>query len=420
MTEALFGILGLLAGGAVAWFFRKAREAEALGRERQERATLEVRLAEAQKNLAEQRSLLEAAQARLEDAFKAMAGEALKSNNEAFLQLAEQTLKGHLAEATGDIELRRKAVEDLVAPLRQALQGYHEKADTLERERQQAYGGLTNLMQTVALAHEKLKQETGNLVSALRQPNVRGRWGELTLRRVVELAGLTEHCDFTEQETRDAEEGALRPDLVVHLPGRREIVVDAKTVLSAYLDAHEAANEEAREAALARHAAHLRERVRNLSSKRYWERFGRSADFVVLFIPGEPFLSAAVQRDPALLDDAMADRVVLATPSTLVALMKAVAYGWRQEQLAEKAQEIAEHGKRFFEAVSVWVGHLQKLRRAVWDTVVSFDEAQGSLERNVLPKAREMKKLGVSSDREVPSIEAVERVPRAVEDLPRE
>ncbi|HLF92835.1 MAG TPA: DNA recombination protein RmuC [Planctomycetota bacterium] len=397
MTEALIALLGAAAGFAVAWFIQKSRLVAV-------RVRLETQLEQAQKDAAG-----------LENAFKAAAGDALRSNNEAFLSLAQQALEKHLAQATGDIELRKKAVEDLVKPIQDGLKLYHEKADTLERERQKAYGELSQQLVSVAQTQEKLKLETGNLVSALRQPNVRGRWGELTLRRVVELAGLSEHCDFTEQQTVEGEDGALRPDLLVHLPNKRDIVIDSKAVLIAYLEAQEAQTDDARAAALQRHAVHLRERSKLLSGKRYWDKFGQSADFVVLFIPGEPFLAAAVQIDPGMIEESLANRVVIATPTTLVALLKAVAYGWRQEQMAEGAREVADLGKKLLDAVAVWATHLKRLRGAIFDMVQTFNNAQGSLEQNVLPKARRMKELGVQGEKEVPLIEPVNEVPRAVE-----
>jgi len=399
---------GAVAGFAIAWLWRAAREAAT-------RARLETQLQESDRRLAEQRALLEDARQRLEAAFKATAGEALKSSNEEFLRLAEQTLKGVVAQASGDLDARKKAVEDLLKPVQDSLKLYHEKADALERERQQAYGGLSEMLRTLSGTQERLKLETGNLVAALRQPNVRGRWGELTLRRVVELAGLVSHCDFSEQKTVDGEDGAQRPDLIVHLPNRRDIVVDAKAVLSAYLEAMEAAGDDARQAAYARHAIHLRERVTALSKKKYWSSFSDSAEFVVLFVPGEPFLAAAVQHDPHLIEEALANKVVVATPTTLVALLKAVAYGWQQEKMAQNAQEVADLGKKLFEGVAVWTGHLQKLRDSVFNTVEHFNNAQASLERYVLPRARKMKELGVGSDKEVAELKPVDKLLRSVE-----
>ncbi|HLY74746.1 MAG TPA: DNA recombination protein RmuC [Planctomycetota bacterium] len=413
MIEAGYAVAGALAGFAIAWFFRKSREIP-------ERVRLETQLAETSKSLEGQKRLLDESQDKLENAFKALAADALKSSNESFLKLAQETLEKHISQASGDLDARRKAVEDLVKPIGDQLKAYQEKAEALERERQTAYGGLTSLLTTMSATHEKLKLETGALVSALRRPNVRGQWGEFTLRRVVELAGMTEHCDFNVQETQSAtaEEKLQRPDLVVHLPSRRDIVVDSKAVGDAYFEALEAPTEELRKAALARHAGHLREQMRGLSGKRYWERFGRSADFVVLFIPAEPILDAAVQVDPGLIEDAMLNKVVIATPATLVALLKAVAYGWRQERMAENSAKVADEGKKLLDAINVWAGHFLKLRGAVFDVVQHFNAVQGSVERNVLPKARTMKELGVQTLKDIPTIEPVSEVPRAAE-LPK-
>jgi DNA recombination protein RmuC len=403
MIEALCAVAGLVVGAAVAWLYRGARVAR-----------LEVQLEEARKSLDEQRRLLDDAQAKLEDAFKAMAAEALRGNSAEFLRLAEQTLKGTVAQASGDLELRRKAVEDLVKPIHEALQQYREKADALEKERQQAYGGLSSLLTTLSATQEKLKLETTNLVSALRQPNVRGRWGELTLRRVVELAGLSEHCDFSEQKTLEGEEGALRPDLIVHLPSQRHVVVDAKAVLSAYLEAQEAPDEEARRTALRRHAAHLRERVDALSRKDYAKSLKDSMEFVVLFVPGEPFLAAAVQQEPELVEEALKRRIMIATPTTLVALLKAVHMGWQQERMTRNAQEVAKLGAGLFEGVAIWAGHLRRLGESITGSVEHFNKAQVSLER-VLDKAQKMRELGVESGKELPEIKPVEKLLRAAE-----
>lgn len=404
MIEALCAAGGLLVGAAIAWLYRKTREVR-----------LEVQLEEARRGLAEQKRLLDDAQAKLEDAFKAMAGEALRGNNAEFLRLAEQSLKGYVAQASGDLELRKKAVEDLIKPIHESLKQYQEKADALERERQQAYGGLSSLLQGLTATQEKLKLETTNLVAALRQPNVRGRWGELTLRRVVELAGLSEHCDFTEQQTVEGEEGQLRPDMIVHLPNHRDIVIDAKAVLVAYLEAQEAATEDLRKAALERHAAHLRERIKTLSRKEYWKSLGDSAEFVVLFVPGEPFLAAAVQHDPQLIEEALEKKIVVATPSTLVALLKAVAFGWQQERMTQNAQEVAKLGAKLFEGVAIWAGHLRRLGETLSSGVDHYNLAQSSLEKYVLPSARKMKDLGVDSAKEIPELKAVDKLLRPVE-----
>lgn len=410
-AEAVWAAGGALAGFAIAWFLRKSREVP-------ERVRLETQLAEARKSLEDQKRLLDESQQKLENAFKALAADALKSSNESFLKLAQETLQKHVSQASGDLDARRKAVEDLVKPIADQLKQYQEKSDAMERERQTAYGGLTNLLTSVAQTQEKLKLETGSLVSALRRPNVRGQWGEFTLRRVVELAGMTEHCDFHVQETASDEAGVQRPDLVVRLPNKRDIVVDSKAVAEGYFEALEAATDDLRRACLLKHATHLREQMRALSGKKYWEKFARSADFVVLFVPAEPILDAAVQADPALIEDAMLQKVVIATPATLVALLKAVAYGWRQEKMAENSAKVADEGKKLLDAINVWAGHFLKLRGAVFDVVQHFNAVQGSVERNVLPKARSMKELGVQTLKDIPTIEPVSEVPRAAE-LPK-
>jgi DNA recombination protein RmuC len=386
MTLALAALASLAVGFAAAWLLRT----RALAAERAERIRVETRLDETLRG-----------QERLQDTFKALAGDVLRSNSDAFLQLAEQKLQVHV----GDVEHRKKAVEELVKPIQDSLKVYQEKADLLERERLKAYGDLSQQLQGVAAASEKLKLETGNLASALRQPYARGKWGELTLRRVVELSGLSSYCDFTEQRAVEGEEGVQRPDLVVHLPNRRQVVIDAKAVLTGYLDAMEATTDEARAKALKAHAVNLRDRVLTLSSKRYWAPFENSAEFVVLFVPGEAFLAAGIQNDPGLLEEAFAKRVVIATPTTLFALLKAVAYGWRQEQMAQNAREVADLGKKLYEAVEVWSRHLSKLRGAIFDTVEQFNAAQASLQTTVLPKARQMKDLGLQSDKELAAIE---------------
>lgn len=410
MIEAVVGVAAFAAGFAIAWLLRRSREIP-------DRVRLETQLAEARKSLEEQKKLLEESQAKLETAFKALAADALKSSNESFLRLAQETLQKHVTQASGDLDARKKAVEDLIKPIADQLKQYQEKADLMEKERQTAYGGLTTMLATVSQTQEKLKQETGALVSALRRPNVRGQWGEFTLRRVVELAGMTEHCDFNTQETVSGEDLLQRPDLVVKLPGRRDIVIDSKAVADAYFEAMEASTDELRKVALAKHAAHLRERMRGLSSKKYWEGF-KSVDFVVLFVPAEPILDAAVQADPALIDDAMTNKVVITTPATLVALLKAVAWGWRQEKLAENAIKVADEGKKLLDALNVWAGHFLKLRGAVFDVVQHFNAVQGSVERNVLPKAHRMKELGVTTLKDIPTIEPVMETPRPAE-LPK-
>jgi DNA recombination protein RmuC len=410
MIEAVVGVAAFASGFAIAWLLRRSREIP-------DKVRLETQLSESRRALDEQKKLLEESQGKLETAFKALAADALKSSNESFLRLAQETLQKHISQASGDLDARKKAVEDLIKPIADQLKVYQEKADLMEKERQTAYGGLTTLLTSVSATQEKLKQETGALVSALRRPNVRGQWGEFTLRRVVELAGMTEHCDFNVQESHagTGEDKLQRPDLVVHLPNRRDIVIDSKAVADGYFEAMEAQTDELRRAALLKHASHLREQMKSLSSRKYWDRFAQSADFVVLFVPAEPILDAAAQVDPALIEDAMLNKVVIATPTTLVALLKAVAYGWRQEKLAENAAKVAEEGKKLLDGINIWAGLFLKLRDSIFNVVQNFNAVQGSVERSVLPRAHKMKELGITTLKDIPTIDPVLEAPRPVE-----
>lgn len=378
----------------------------------QARVAAETRLAETTTQLADQKALLDQARVELVQAFQALSGEALKQNNEAFLKLAAVSFEALQAKAEGELAQRQQAIDSLVRPLQESLQRYDEQIRLLEQSRQSAYGGLDQHLKALAESHQRLQQETGNLVKALRAPTVRGQWGEITLRRVAELAGMVDHCDFIEQASVTGEEGRLRPDMVVQLPGGRQIVVDAKTVLAAYLDAHEASDDTQRLQALRRHAEQVRSRMDELSLKAYWTQFERAPEFVVLFLPGEQFLGAALDQDPRLIEEGFARGVVLATPATLIALLRAVAYGWRQEQLAAHAEEAGKLGKDLYERMAVLAEHINDVGQALGKSVSAYNRAVGSLETRILPAARRFKELGVSSDKEIPVLEPAELVPR--------
>jgi DNA recombination protein RmuC len=307
---------------------------------------------------------------------------------------------------------RQQAIDGLVKPLQDSLHRYEEQIRQLEQSRQSAYGGLDQHLKLLAESHQRLQQETGNLVKALRAPAVRGRWGEITLKRVVELAGMVDHCDFIEQESASTEDSRVRPDMIVQLPGGRQIIVDAKTVLSAYLDAHEAQDEAHRNEALRRHAEQVRSRMDELSLKAYWSQFERAPEFVVLFLPGEQFLGAALDQDPRLIEEGFARRVVLATPATLIALLRAVAYGWQQNQLNAHAEEAGRLGKDLFDRMAVLAEHLNDVGQALGKSVSAYNRAVGSLETRILPAARRFKELGVSSDKDIPLLEPAELFPR--------
>jgi DNA recombination protein RmuC len=364
--------------------------------------------------LAEEKKLLQEARDRLGDAFKALADEALKSNNQAFLDLATQALQTVRAESIGDLELRREAIKALVDPLAESLGKYEGQVQSLERSRREAYGDLKGLLDTVRTAQENLQRETSELVTALRRPSVRSRWGELTLRRVAELTGMVEHCDFYEQPTISGEDARFRPDMAVRMPRELFVPVDSKVPLDAYLDAVAASTDDERKRHLLRHAKHVRDHVEQLSSKAYWDQFEKAPEFTVLFLPGEPFFSAAAEYDPALIDDAIQNRVLISTPVTLVALLKAVAYGWRQEDIAKNAREISDMGKQVYERVAVFWGHLDSLRAALANAVDAFNRAAGSLESRLLPSVRRFKDLGVTVADEITELEQIDRSPRSI------
>ena len=383
-----------------------------LAEAQQARAAAEARIEGVTKQLADQKSLLDQARQELLHSFQGLSGEALKQNNEAFLKLASVSFEALHAKADGALQQRQEAIDGLVRPLQESLQRYDEHMRLLEQSRQSAYGGLDQHLKSLAESHQRLQQETGNLVKALRAPAVRGQWGEITLKRVAELAGMVEHCDFAEQQSVTAEDGRFRPDMVVQLPGGRRIIVDAKTVLSAYLDAHDARDDAQRAEALRRHAEQVRKRMDELSLKAYWSQFDRAPEFVVLFLPGEQFLGAALDQDPRLIEEGFARGVVLATPATLVALLRAVAYGWRQERLNAHAEEAGRLGKDLYERMAVLAEHFNDVGHALSKSVSAYNRAVGSLETRILPAARRFKELGVSSDKEIPLLEPAELVPR--------
>jgi DNA recombination protein RmuC len=375
-------------------------------------AAAEARLDAARASLDEQHRLLDEAKARLTEAFQSLAAETLRVSSEDFLRLADQRFKALSQAAEGDLEARRTAIATLVQPLQQSLEAYQRESRELEEKRQREIGSVGRQLSMMAEAQTALTRETANLVHALRAPQVRGRWGEIALRKTAELAGMTRHCDFVEQESVATDGGRLRPDMIVRLPGRREIVVDAKVALNAYLDALEAPTPELREAALVRHTQQVRSHVKRLAAKEYWSQFPQAPDFVVLFIPGETFYAAAAERDPDLLQDALANQVLVATPTTFVGLLLTAAYGWRQEQVAENAQRISELGRQVHERIGTMIEHLAKVGEALEVSVKAYNRAVASLEARVLPATRRFTELGAGSAKEVPRLEAVDQVPR--------
>jgi DNA recombination protein RmuC len=442
MELGISGGIGLLFGCLLAWLALRSRAATLQARlsltEKElagEKAEL-ARLLQDQRQLVEGRARLESAleserktinekielltktgdraAADLQNAFKALAADALKSNNSSFLQIAEERLKRFQSEARGDLDARQQAVADLVTPVRESLSKVDAQIQQMEIARGEAYGDLRAQVQSLISTQKELQSETGNLVRALRTPNVRGRWGEIQLRRVVEIAGMLPYCDFAEQETITGESGRLRPDLVVSLPGGKHVVVDAKTPLQAFLDAFETNDEETRRTCLANHARQVRDHINTLSGKKYWEQFESTPEFVVMFLPGETFFSAALEQDTGLIEHGVLNRVIPASPTTLIALLKAINYGWNQEKLAGNAQEISALGKELHDRLRKLAGHITGVGTNLDRAVEAYNQAVGSLENRVLVSARKFSELGASVAEDIPELEPIETTARAL------
>jgi len=408
LAAAAGGVLGCALGVLAALLWRAKRE-QAL---RVELELLRVRVKTEESVSAERELALARAREQMQGVFGALARESLQSNSEVFLQLARERLLRQQLDASSALKERETAIESMVRPIREALAKSEAQIQSIERDRIDAFAAIKTQMETLASGQSLLSRETRNLVTALRRPDVRGQWGEITLRRLVELSGMSAHVDFTEQPHRPTESGAIRPDMIVHMPERRDIVVDVKTPLDAYLAAVEAQSEEERGAQLRRHAQLVGARVRELASKQYWSQFEQSPDFVVLFLPGDQFLSAALQENPGLIDESLRQNVMLATPTSLVALLKAVAYGWKQAILADNAIEIRRLGEELYKRLAVFGEHLGRLGKSLGSSVESFNKAVGSLEQQVLPAARRFPELGLRVNRELEPIESIDTLAR--------
>lgn len=449
-TEILIGIVVLLLGGtlgaALAWLLLKTKAGAVTAAEV---ATLKERLAGKENELqqlhaAQQREVADHKQSRTENAqlqadlqgerraaqerissfnkateelaerFKALSRDALKDNNQSFLQLAQATLEKFQENAKGDLEFRQKAIDQLVRPLKESLEKVDGKIGEIEKERAGAYSELRQQVKALATSQLQLQAETGNLVKALRTPHIRGRWGEIQLRRVVEMAGMLQYCDFVEQETVVTEDGRIRPDLIVRLPGNRTIVVDAKVPFDAFYESISTTDEDIRSARLKDHARLVRVHIGALSKKSYWESVQPTPEFVLLFLPGETFYSAALENDPKLIEDGVGQNVIIATPTTLIALLKAVSYGWRQEQMAENAKEVSELGKTLYDRLRVFTNHFANIGKGIERALDSYNLGVGSFEGRVLRTARKFKERGALSGEDIEILEPIDKAIRSL------
>ena len=377
-------------------------------------SSLETRLEEERKSAQEKLESFKQATQELSDRFKALSAEALRANNQSFLELAQATLAKHQETARSDLESRQKAIDQVIKPLKESLDKVDGKIGEMEKTRAGAYEGLREQVKALATSQLQLQAETGNLVKALRTPHVRGRWGEIQLRRVVEMAGMLQYCDFVEQETVATEDSRIRPDLIVRLPGNRTIVVDAKVPFDAFYESISTTDDEIRSARLKDHARLVRTHIGSLSKRSYWETVQPTPEFVLLFLPGETFYSAALENDPKLIEDGVNQNVIIATPTTLIALLKAVSYGWRQEQMAANAQEVSKLGKDLYDRLRTFTNYFAEIGRGLDRALESYNKGVGSFEARVLVTARKFKERGAIAGEEIEMLEPIDKAARAL------
>ena len=447
MPEIIYAVVGAAAGAVIAWLLATARARSAsaaavaeartkakmaqdavaelesqiaplrkeLDAERDKGTVARVQLEAERKNVEEQKALLNEAKQKLTDTFKALSDDILKSNSPALIEMLKKSLETVIETAKGDLKTRQESIKGLVQPVHDTLKRYEAQIKSLEGKRQEAYGSLKEQISNLAKTEKELRKETGNLVSALRNPQTRGKWGEVTLKRVVELSGLCEHYDYNTQSSVTTREGRIRPDMVVDLPGNLQIVIDAKVPLDAYLSAMDETDLEKKGQFLVKHARHLREHVKTLSGKEYWNQFDKAPEFVVMFLPYESFFSAAVECDPALIEVALEKKIVIATATTLFAVLSVVERGWRQQRMNENAKEISWLGKSLFERLRTATEHVLNVGTSLDKTVNAYNKAVRSLESRVFPAARKFKELGAGEGDDLPSVREVDTVPRVMQ-----
>ena len=401
-------VVGILLGAVVVYFLISA----AHGKTKQQLAGVEAKYETELKAADDKLKLLEEARDSLKDSFKALSADALSKNNESFIKLAEENLKKHQQSAKDDLEKRQQAITKTVEPVSQTLKAFSDRVNKIEERRIESEGGIKKELQKLSEMHLRLDQSTSSLVQALRAPQVRGQWGEMHLRRTVEMAGMINYCDFEEQSSVETEEGQRqRPDMLIRLPNERRVVVDSKVPIAAYLDALETDSIEVQSERMQAHARHLRTHIKDLSTKAYWSQFENAPEFVVLFVPNEAIFSAALEEDPSLIELGVENKVILATPTTLIALLKAVAYGWQQEAITREAKEIASLGKEIYDRLSVVIGHFVKLGKSIDQSVGNYNKAMNSVDSRLMVTARKFESLESASSEQLPDINQIEKRP---------
>ena len=401
-------VIGILLGAGVVYFLISTSH----GKTKQKLAGVEAKYEAELKAADDKLKLLEEARDSLKDSFKALSADALSKNNESFIKLAEENLKKHQQSAKDDLEKRQQAITKTVEPVSQTLKAFSDRVNKIEERRIESEGGIKKELQKLSEMHLRLDQSTSSLVQALRAPQVRGQWGEMHLRRTVEMAGMINYCDFEEQSSVETEEGQRqRPDMLIRLPNERRVVVDSKVPIAAYLDALETDSIEVQSERMQAHARHLRTHIKDLSTKAYWSQFENAPEFVVLFVPNEAIFSAALEEDPSLIELGVENKVILATPTTLIALLKAVAYGWQQEAITREAKEIASLGKEIYDRLSVVIGHFVKLGKSIDQSVGNYNKAMNSVDSRLMVTARKFESLESASSEQLPDINQIEKRP---------